>query len=410
MAMNNDRPLAGVKVVELSIFITAASCGRFFADQGADVVRIEDLKGDGTRHPGAGLTEGRPTDLPGENLTWEIENGNKRAISMNLKNPVCYEALMKLLSQADIFITNWRPAALQRLGLDYETLKEKFPKLVYGAATGYGEKGPDKDLPGYDFTAFWTRSGLLGSLYDKEGAPMNLIPSMGDRCVGMSLAAGVLAALHRAQKTGKGEKVSVSLLNTAIFLQGTMMQTAQYGLIKYPISRRESLNPLINAYKTKDGRWIEISMPNYNSQWPLFAKAMNEEWLKDERFATVENLKKGPYMMDLYDAIQARFSELTVAEVTEILTKADQPFALAQVWSEVLEDPQAWANDCFFKMEFESGTRTLVRNPVQFQEAGLPPVKKAPRLGEHTAEVLQELGYSDDVIKELQEAKAIVVG
>jgi cinnamoyl-CoA:phenyllactate CoA-transferase len=406
--MENDRPLAGVKVVELAIFITAASCGRFLADQGAEVIKIEDLRGDGTRFPGAGLTEGRPTDLPGENLTFEIENGNKRGLSMNLKNPDCYHVLMELLAQADIFITNWRPQALKRLGLDYETLKEKFPKLVYGAATGYGEKGPDKDLPGYDFTAFWTRSGLLGSLYDKDGAPMNLIPSMGDRVVGMCMAAGVMAALYRAAKTGKGDKVSVSLLGAAIFLQATMMQTAQYGLITYPISRRENPNPLIGSYQTKDGRWVEISMPNYDLQWTPFAKAMNPGWLNDERFSNVENLKKGPYMGDLCDAIAARFAELTSAEVAAIMTEADQPYAIAQVWREVLQDPQAWANDYFTELEYESGTRTLVRPPVQFQEAGLPPVNKAPRLGQDTAAILKELGYSEEYIKKMRDVQTII--
>ncbi len=406
--MENNRPLAGVKVVELAIFITAASCGRFLADQGAEVIKIEDLRGDGTRFPGAGLTEGRPTDLPGENLTFEIENGNKRGLSMNLKNPDCYHVLMELLAQADIFITNWRPQALKRLGLDYETLKEKFPKLVYGAATGYGEKGPDKDLPGYDFTAFWTRSGLLGSLYDKDGSPMNLIPSMGDRVVGMCMAAGVMAALYRAAKTGKGDKVSVSLLGAAIFLQATMMQTAQYGLITYPISRRENPNPLIGSYQTKDGRWVEISMPNYDLQWTPFAKAMNPEWLNDERFSNVENLKKGPYMGELCDAIAARFAELTSAEVAAIMTETDQPYALAQVWSEVLQDPQAWANDYFTELEYESGTRTLVRPPVQFQEAGLPPVNKAPRLGQDTAAILKELGYGEEYIKKMRDAKTII--
>jgi len=405
--MTNERPLSGVKVVELATFIAGPSCTRFLADQGADVIKVENLAGDGTRH--AGVNEARP-DLPGENLTFELENGNKKSISLNLKNPECLQVLMKLLAEADIFITSWRPKALAKMGLDYESLKEKYPKLVYGTVTGYGEKGPDKDLPGYDFTAFFARSGILGSLYEKGTVPMNVIPSLGDRQVGMCLTNGVLAALYRAAKTGKGEKVSVSLLGTAIFMQGTMIQTAQYGLVTYPITHRESPSPLINVYKTKDNRFVQVCMPMYDMQFPVFAEAMDkEEWLADERFISVKNLQSGPYNGELYDAIAQRFAELTVAEVSEKLTKADLPFAVAQVWSEVLRDPQAWANDLFLEMEYESGKRILVRPPVRFEEAGLAPYNKAPRLGQHTAQIMKELGYSDMDIKALQDAKDIII-
>ena len=173
--MNKGRALDGVKVVELATFIAAPACARFLADQGADVIKVESLSGDGTRH--APMAEGRPELGMAENVTFELENGNKRAIAMNLKDPKCFEAFMKLVSEADVFITNWRPKALERMGLDYETLKKKFPKLIYGSITGYGEKGPDKDLPGYDYTAFWARSGMLGSLYEKGTEPMNLVPA-----------------------------------------------------------------------------------------------------------------------------------------------------------------------------------------------------------------------------------------
>jgi len=405
--MTNDRALSGVKVVELATFIAGPSCTRFLADQGADVIKVENLVGDGTRH--AGINEARP-DLLNENLTFDLENGNKRGLSLNLKNPECLQVLMKLLAKADIFITSWRPKSLAKMGLDYESLKEKFPALVYGTVTGYGENGPDKDLPGYDFTAFFARSGILGSLYEKGTVPMNLIPSLGDRQVGMCLTNGVLAALYRAAKTGQGEKISVSLLGTAIFMQGTMIQTAQYGLITYPITHRESPSPLINVYKTKDRRFIQVCMPMYNMQFPAFAKAMDKEaWLADERFTNVKNLLSGPYNGDLYDAIAQRFAELTAAQASEKLTKADLPFAVAQVWSEVLKDPQAWANDFFLEMEYESGKRTLVRPPVQFKETGPAPYNKAPRLGQHTAQIMKELGYTEADIKAMQDSKDIII-
>ena len=167
-------------------------------------MKIEAVAGDGTRWAAEGKARPVFKDDLQHNLTFELENGNKRSVCTDLKDPTCYEVLMKLIGDADVFVTNWRPKALAKMKLDYEILKEQFPKLVYATATGYGDVGPDCDLPGYDFTAFWTRSGILGSLYEKGTQPMNLIPSMGDRAVGMCLCSGILAALFNAQRTGRG--------------------------------------------------------------------------------------------------------------------------------------------------------------------------------------------------------------
>jgi cinnamoyl-CoA:phenyllactate CoA-transferase len=405
MALQN-RPLSGVKVVELATFIAAPTCARFLADQGADVIKIETTGGDPVRF--APLAEGRPV-LKNENLTFDLENGNKRSMAMNLKNPKCFEVLMKLVGEADIFITNWRPKALEKMGLEYEQLKVKFPKLVYASVTGYGDKGPDKDLPGYDYTAFWARSGMLGSLYDTDGKPANLIPSMGDHTAGMFLAAGVCAALFNAARTGKGEKVSTSLLASAVFTQGTLLQTAQYEMLKYPMQKRNSPNPFNCCYETKDGRWIQQSMPVF-AMFPKFAEAMGlEALLTDERFKSETGIVDGGHGPALYDAIAAAYAQFTAAEVAEKLTKADIPFALAQTWGEVLKDEQAWADDIFTELEYPSGKRVAIRNPVKFEDAGLPDYVLSPHVGEHTASIMKDLGYSEGEINELLAAKEIRV-
>lgn len=408
--MMNNRPLSGVKVVELATFVAAPSATRFMADQGADVVKIEAIAGDGTRWAAEG--EARPVfkdDLQ-HNLTFELENGNKRSVCVDLKDPTCYEVLMKLIADADVFVTNWRPKALAKMKLDYESLKEKFPKLVYATVTGYGDVGPDCDLPGYDFTAFWTRSGILGSLYEKGTQPMNLIPSMGDRASGMCLCSGILAALFNAQRTGKGEKVSCSLMGAAIFMQGTMIQTAQYGLLEYPITKAEAPNPLMCCYETKDGRWIQTCMPIYDLMMPGFAKAMGHpEWIEDPRFKSFAALKENDNRATFSDEIKAAYKTMTTEEASNALQGADIAFAVAQVWKEVLEDPQAWATDCFYKIEYKSGTVTAVRNPVQFAEAGMPEMRKAPVLGADTIDVLKQYGVSEEQIKEMQENRKIRV-
>lgn len=405
--MSNNRPLSGVKVVELSTFVAAACATRFFADQGAEVIKVEPIGGDNLRF--AAATDGIPED-PYENITFDLENANKRSISLNLKNPECYEVLMKLIAGADMFVTNWRPQALAKMHLDYESLKVKFPKLVYGAVTGYGEEGPDKDLPGYDGTAFFARSGILGTIYEKGTVPINLVPSMGDRPTGMSLAAGLLAALYNAEKTGKGDKVTISLLAMAIFMEGTLLQASQYGKVNYPIKKTETLNPLMSSYKTKDERFIQLVMPVYNIFMPKFAKAMDhEEWMTDPRFANMKSIENGG-RADFYNTVAAAFAELTAAEASDILMKADLPYAVAKVWPEVLEDEQAWATDCLLKKAYPSGERSIVRPPLRFAESGLPPYECAPQLGENTIEIMKELGYTEEKINELLAAKELRCG
>lgn len=403
--MERKRPLDGILVVELATFVAAPCAARFMADQGAEVIKIEPVGGDNLRY--GAENEGRPDD-PEENITFDIENGNKKGLSLNLKNPTCYEALKKLLGKADVFITNWRPKALEKMRLDYDSLKQEFPALVYGQVTGYGDKGPDKDLPGYDGTAFFARGGILGTLYEKGTVPMNLIPSMGDRQAGMCLAAGLLAALYQAKQTGKGERVSVSLLATSIFTQATMIQASQYGMVSYPITKQETLSPLMTSYKTKDGRFVQLALPVYDIFIGPFAKAMGrEEWLEDERFRNVKELQRGN-VPAFIEAVSERFAELTTEEVSRILTEADLPFSVAQVWEEVLKDSQAWATDCFCEKEYPSGKRILIRNPVRMEEAGLPEYVCAPALGEHTRVILESLDYGKEEIEELIKSKDAV--
>ena len=398
------KPLEGVRVVELATFIAAAASGRFMADLGADVIKIETAKGDPLRYTAP--SEGRPLDMY-ENTTWDLENGNKRCISIDIRKPGGREAFFKLLDTADVLITNWRVQALERAGLDYETLKQRYPKLVYAICTGYGQYGPDKDLPGFDFTAFFARGGYLDSLRQKGSIPMNVVPGIGDHNVGMNLVAGILAALYQAKTKGVGEKVETSLFESAIYNFGMMIQAANYDGIarNYPLNVRESANPFNAAWKTADGRYIQTCMPDYNTYYKKFITVIGRQDLaEDENYFPVQNMQSNKLGEKLYDIVMEAIGKKTLEEWNVIFREADIPFAPAQNWMEIMRDPQAEANNCFYDMTYDNGNvRRLVRLPVKFEEMGNPDYKRGPFIGEQGNEILKELGYDDKAIAKLLE-------
>ena len=405
-----SKPLEGIRVVELATFIAAASAGRFMADLGADVIKIESAKGDPLRHTAP--SEGRPLDIY-ENTTWDLENGNKRCISLNMKTPEGKEAFFKLLDTADVMITNWRVQALQRAGLDYETLKVKYPKLVYAICTGYGEYGPDKDLPGFDFTAFFARGGYFDSLRQRGTVPFNGVPGLGDHNVGMNLAAGILAALYQAKTKGIGEKVETSLFESAVYNMGMMVQASNYEGIaqNYPIDVRLGANPFNAAFRTKDDRYIQICTPDYNMYYKKFIAALGrEDLVESTEYFPILTCQANGLTSAVYDIVTEQVAQKTVEEWRPILEAADIPFALCQNWMEIRNDKQAEANNCFYDMKYSNGsTRRLVRLPVKFQEMGVPEYKAGPLIGEQGPDILKELGYDEAQIKAMQEDGALFV-
>ncbi len=394
--------LSGIRVVELSTFIAVPACARVFADLGAEVVKIEAPSGDAVRWNGT--SEGRPDD-PYENTTFDLENAGKKGVVLNLKTPEGKEALLRLLERADIFLTNWRPQALEKQGLTYEALHERFPALVYGTLTGYGDKGPDKDLPGYDFTAYWARGGFMDSLRQKDEWPINLVPGMGDHQAGFFLAAGVMAALFDAKRSGLGRRVSVNLLHSSAWVQSIMVQAAQYTELgqKYPISRRTADNPFNCAYKTKDGRFLQISMPPFDQFYPRFMPLIGRGDLVGNERYTMESITKNKLHAEFIDILTEAFEKKTAAEWDAIFTANDIPHAVAQSWEELLADPQARANDVFYEMHYPNGSvRSLVRQPV-FVGEELPDYTMAPLLGQHSEEVLRGLGFGEEELAAMHE-------
>ncbi|MBE5991856.1 MAG: CoA transferase [Paenibacillaceae bacterium] len=392
-----SRPLEGVKVLELATFIAGPCCARYLADLGAEVIKVEAPNGDPLRF--TAVNEGRPFGDQ-EDTSFCLENAGKKCVTLDTKSQAGREVLEKLLADCDIFITNWRQPALKRSGLDYETLKVKYPKMVMGYVSGYGEKGPDKDLPGFDFTAFFARGGVMGTMYDVDSSPMLPIAGFGDHQVGMYLASGVLAALYRARETGKGDQVTVSLFHTALWDIALFLQCNQYGdpSTQYPVSRKKIANPLNVAHKTKDGYWVQFAMPRYDFYYPTFMKALGrEDLIGDTRFFPQTALQE--HLVEFYEMLHDEVLKRSLSEVEVMMKEADLPYAVCQTWNQILVDEQAWASDALAKVTFPNGAeRTMVRTPVIFSETGLSSYERASYLGEDTEAVLAQLGYSKEQV------------
>ena len=387
------RPLEGIKVIEMATYVAGPCCARYMADLGADVIKVESPTGDPLRF--TAVSEGRPYG-DAEDTSFCMENSGKRCITLNIKSNEGRAALEKLISEADIFITNVRLAPLERAGLDYKTLRAKYPKLVMGLVSGYGEKGPDKDLPGFDFTAFFARGGIMGTMYDKDSVPMLPVAGFGDHQVGLYLAGGILAALYRARETGEGDLVVVSLFHSALWDVGLYLSCSQYGdpSTQYPVSRKKIANQLNVAHRTKDNFWVQIALPRYDYYYPKFCPVIGrEDLIGDPRYFPETNAQA--HLEEFHDIVAEGIGKLDLAELERRMKEADLPYAVCQTWQQVLEDEQAWGSDALAKVKFPNGMeRTLVRTPIMFTETGLPPYERGRFLGEDTREILSELGYT----------------
>ena len=402
-------PLSGIKVLELSTFVAAPCCARLMADLGADVIKVERPSGDQWRETGISYKPTRFSDK--EKPIFDIYNSGKRHISLNLKSEEGMAVFHQLMSEADVFITNTRPAALHRLGIAYEDVKDKYPKLIYGIVLGYGEKGPDTNLPAFDTTAFWSRSGFLRDqgaiLPNGQYLPVNAPSSMGDTMTGYLLLAQINAALFSRTVTGKGDYVRSGLYHNAIFTTGTMQIYSQppWGT-KFPMNRLDTGVPG-GAYECADGEWVFIAAAYMATIIPLMCKAIGrEDLLEDPEFT--DPASRWRKRAEYYEIFKDAFLTKTSDEWVKIATELD--FALVRMghYADVATDEQAWANDYLENVTFANGrVDVMPRSPIEMDSVGLLHTKTAPAVGAHTAEILGELGYSAEQVEAMQSSGAV---
>ena len=404
------KPLEGVTVVDLSTFVAAPVCGRLLADMGARVIKVEIARGDTWRGTGHSHVPDRYNK--DENPVFDIYNTGKEFISLNLKAPEGKEAMLKLLSNADVFLTNTRPAALKCLGLDAEELRSKFPGLIYALLVGYGEKGPDADNPAFDSTAFWSKSGFLHDQATRreDFAPINPPFGMGDTVCGYLLLAEVCAALVRKAKTGKGDLISSGLFHNGLFATGTMSLINQkpFGK-KYPVSRVEHSVPG-GMYRCSDDAWVYIGISSAPAKIPALMAALSRPEIgTDPNYVTPEFRvvdKEG-----IYAICKEAFLQNTSAYWLQKGVEFDLPIVKLNTYSSAYEDEQAWANGYLEKVTFASGnTDIMPTSPIEMESIGTLKTVPAAGIGAHTAQVLEQLGYTADQIEAMQESGAIYCG
>lgn len=406
--MSNNRPLEGVRVVELGTYVAVPTAARMMADWGADVIKVEAPSGDYYR-----THAGRFFRLPNEenfNIIFQPMNVNKRDLSLNLKATEGKEAMMKLLSTADIFITNTRPKPLEKLGFGYEVLKEKFPKLICGYFAGFGEKGPDKDRAGFDTAAFWARGGALVDWSAAESTPAKPFPGFADTAVCTALLSGLLAALYRREHTGLGDEINISLFGTSLFYNNASVITGQpqFGNT-FPKSRYAQSDPMAPLYKTKDGDWLLITETNWDTKYPRMLKLIGQEkYIDDPRFKTLESTRQ--HMPEVIKIIEEGFAQTSTSDALAGLVAMDTVHEKLASPTDLYKDEQAWANGYLREVSFPGGQKVVYpNNPVQFGTVPTAEFNLAPKLGEHSAEILKELGYSTADIAAMAENKAIFV-
>lgn len=400
--MSVHKPLEGIKVVELASFVAAPAAGRMLAEMGADVIRVESTAGDPWRFYGVNC--GLPV-ADEENPLFDLYNLGKRDIQLDTKTLEGKEILLRLLGEADVFITNNRLKSLVRAGLDYDSLKDCFPKLIYGLVTGYGQTGPDVDAPGYDGVAFFSRSGMLADMAEPGGYPASAPGCVGDGATGAALFGGICAALLNRERTGMGDFVETSLFGNAVWLCGTMSAFEQYGY-HYP-KKRSEMGALYTFYKCKDGEWLHLAVTQHDRYWKPLAEALNvPELAEDERFKNAALISRN--RAQLIPLLEQAFSQFDYDEIAARLRERDIVFDRMRHYRELAADPQAVANGFVKEHIYENGHSFMMAMlPVHMRNMDETGTGRGPQMGEHTDEILKQYGYSEEEILRLKEAKAV---
>ena len=395
--------MEGIKVVEVGMWVAGPAAGGILGDWGAEVIKIEPPEGDPMRGV---LSLLRNTG--GVNPPFELDNRNKRSVGLDFSVPEARDIAAALVDEADVFVTNARPAALARAGLDYETVSVRNPRLVYAHITGYGLIGDERDRAAFDVGAFWSRAGVAAALVP-EGVPLPYQRGgMGDHMAAVAAAGAVSAALFARERSGVGQLVSVSLLRIGMYMLGWDINMAvRLGMPTIPMTIEAPPNPMISAYTAGDGLRFWLLGLQGDRLWPDLLRAIERtEWAAEERYATV--ISRFENSAALVRELGAVFSTRTLEEWADVFDREDVWWAPVRHPHEVVADPQARAAGGFVTVPVDGEDPIeMVATPIDFLGTPWAARGTAPEFAQHTEEVLLELGHSWDRITELKDLGAI---
>ena len=316
--------------------------------------------------------------------------------------------LHKLVEGADVILVNFNASQLAKYDLEYETLKQINPKLIFAQITGYGTKGPDSGRRAYDVAAWWSRSGILDLMQPREQRPPNAVGGVGDHASAMSLFSVIMMALFHRERSGAGSYVATSLAANGVWSNGMHLQAAIAGYNLADVMKEHGYRShFMMPYCTRDGRYVQLVGADPVREWPLLCKALKHpEWLEDERFQDMVGI------MECREELRQRFAEgfakMNLVDVISALEAVDATFSVVETISDVLEDAHLIENEAIVKVESDNPDyQWTIGNPIEVGGFSKKPPKDGPEIGEHTRDILAEGGFSKEEILNLEQAGVV---
>jgi crotonobetainyl-CoA:carnitine CoA-transferase CaiB-like acyl-CoA transferase len=386
--------LEGLKVVDAASYLAAPAAATVMSDYGADVVKIEPPQGDGFR-----LLHGvHRTDY-----NWQLTSRNKRDICLDLNHASAREVLHRLVDDADVLLVNFSEDQLTRFELEYEELKKTNPRLVYARLTGFGDVGPDRKRRGFDATTWWARSGILEMMAPFDQSPVYPPGGVGDHATSMSLLSAIMMALYHRERSGEGRMVSTSLVASGCYANGMQLQGAIAGFdLSTTLKKRQGQRgPFASVYETRDEQFVILAITNPQKEWPFLAECLGHpEWLLDERFADLPAIMR--HRTELREVVAGVMKSMRLADLCLALEEKNLPYAPVEALGDVVDDAHLIENEVFVKTDSEDEDyQWAVANPIKVHGESQRPPSDAPQIGQHTREILEEIGYSVEQINEL---------